>query len=308
MAGYVKIWTTLCNKPEFLCLSNSHRGIYLQLLLWCKNQGDSGILSAGSWSHFSTMLSCHPHTLRKAFSKLKQLCFLDWYETDEGAIVVKIPKYRYWQDLQAKEVAQKDRERLQSIFKNAPIAEQSRAEQSRAEQSIYTSPQKSATPNPAKTSPQPKSKTTTDTDGKPPPKTKPVPDSDHHRAIAYFCDMYLTTTGVKYDFKSGKDAALVKRLLKTYGLQTFKQLTDQLFASTDPFIMQTDRGIGVLSACSNKLMQEIRNKDAPLQRLSPAGQTSWHNLQAVLKRMENEDDAQEPTAETKDRRAAHSAG
>jgi uncharacterized protein YdaU (DUF1376 family) len=89
--------------------------------------------------------------------------------------------------------------------------------------------------------------------------------SDHTRAVKYFCDSFEKHFKVKYDFKKSKDGALVKRLVETYGTVGFKQITDELFRSTDSFIVDTDRGIGVLSGCSNKLMQ-ARSKVSAIER------------------------------------------
>ncbi len=81
---------------------------------------------------------------------------------------------------------------------------------------------------------------------------------DHGKAIKFFCDSYESFFSQKYNFKKGKDGANVKRLLETYGLETFKQLVRRLFDSRDKFIRESDRGIGVLSGCSNKLAQNTQ--------------------------------------------------
>lgn len=86
-------------------------------------------------------------------------------------------------------------------------------------------------------------------------------ESDHHKAIKYFCDAYQAKQGVPYHFTKGKDGMLVKRLLTTYGFDFFCRLVDQIHITNDEFIISKGKvSIGVLSACANKLAQEIINR------------------------------------------------
>lgn len=108
--------------------------------------------------------------------------------------------------------------------------------------------------------------------------------SDHVQAVAYFCEEYESWSGVKYDFKGAKDAALVKRLLSTFGLDGFKKIASQIFKSNDSFISDTGREIGVLSACANKLMQEASGKKTGMEKLGPHGRATALAMQAVLRK------------------------
>ena len=84
---------------------------------------------------------------------------------------------------------------------------------------------------------------------------------DFKSAVDYFCVSFEKKFEIKYDFKGDRDGATIKRLLGSYGLPTLKQIIDQLFVTDDDFVAkQAGRTIGVLSACSNKLAQEVAKK------------------------------------------------
>jgi hypothetical protein len=72
--------------------------------------------------------------------------------------------------------------------------------------------------------------------------------------IDYAADTFKTLTGESLCVDGGKDGAIVKRLLGTYGLDRLKGLWDTFLASTDPFIEQAGRSIGVFKSQINKLL------------------------------------------------------
>lgn len=91
----------------------------------------------------------------------------------------------------------------------------------------------------------------------------------HGQAVKYFCDKYKEKIGMPYYFMGAKDGSLIKRLLSTYGFDYLKRLIDQLFVTDNEFITsQAGRSIGVLSACSNKLAQEVSRK-VKIQQAKP---------------------------------------
>jgi hypothetical protein len=87
-----------------------------------------------------------------------------------------------------------------------------------------------------------------------------APQSDFHKIIKYFTDEHLRIFGIKYDFKSGKDANLIKDLFKTYNFDELKALINALFATTDKFLIEKGRTIGTLSWASNTLAQKALAK------------------------------------------------
>jgi hypothetical protein len=110
MAGYVKIWTTLANKPEFMSCTALYRGLYLQVLFWCKVLGDTGVLSGQSWAAVGSLLGCDGKTARKFLGKFQDFSFLRYKETEYGAIIIEVPKYKYWQELEVKALVEKIKE------------------------------------------------------------------------------------------------------------------------------------------------------------------------------------------------------
>jgi len=113
--------------------------------------------------------------------------------------------------------------------------------------------------------------------------------SDHQTVIDFWCQTYSESYGVKYDFKAGKDGAIVKRLLKTYGLHGAIQLIKTMFASSDPFYQNGGgRTLAVLSANSNKLAQESIREKSGLSSYSEKAQKSIKNMERVLTCMEKD--------------------
>lgn len=110
---------------------------------------------------------------------------------------------------------------------------------------------------------------------------------EHKKLIEYWVEKYHGMFSVKYDFKGGKDGAVIKRLLKTYGLETVKRMIDAMFQSNDQFY-RTGGGytLTVLSANSNKLAQSISRKDSVIDRFSEKGQRTVVNMAAVLNERE----------------------
>lgn len=158
----MKIWTTLTNKIEFLSLSALNRGIYLQLLLWCKGRDDSGTIVVQNKNALGALLGCDGKTAWKSLGILQENSLLK-YHTDPvlndnsdqvgqiqrkspgnfppenikkriTSIVITLPKYRYWQDIDTKRVVAKSRKSPGKIPPLRP--DQTKPEQTRAEQTI----------------------------------------------------------------------------------------------------------------------------------------------------------------------------
>jgi len=81
--------------------------------------------------------------------------------------------------------------------------------------------------------------------------------SEHTQAVHFYCDTYKTIFDVKYDFNKGKDAALLKSLLKTFGLKHLKNIIYDFLNSDDDWI--TDKGftISILKTQANRIAQKI---------------------------------------------------
>lgn len=73
--------------------------------------------------------------------------------------------------------------------------------------------------------------------------------------IDYYSDGYLQRFGERPHISGGKDGAILKGLLGTtkQNSDEVKRRIDAMLDSTDPFIVQSCRTIGVLQACWNKL-------------------------------------------------------
>lgn len=131
MAGYVKIWTTIRTNHEFLSLSLSERGIYLQLIIIAKDQRDDGKIAA-KMSGLCSDCGCDVRTLNKSLTKLSQKCMLTFKKSDEGVVEVRLPNYKQWQEFTVNEVVSRERKNVANM--RPTRAEQSKPDQTRAEQ------------------------------------------------------------------------------------------------------------------------------------------------------------------------------
>ena len=76
--------------------------------------------------------------------------------------------------------------------------------------------------------------------------------------IQHYHDGYLTRFGEKPNITGKKDGQLLKTLVATHGADAVKARIDLLLDSTDEFIANSGRTIGVLSSCWNKLAGPMR--------------------------------------------------
>jgi hypothetical protein len=236
MAGYVKIWTTIRTNQEYLTLPGNAKGVYLQLLVAVKDQSDNGTILYRNMTALGLDCGYDRRTIDKIVTTLYRACLLTFETGHKGEVVITIPNYREWQELDVKGVRRK---RDKNVTKIPPLRlDQTRLDQTRPD---HWSVRKKSAPN-----------------------------SEHKLAIEYFVKKHDEFyPGKKYIFKGGKDGKLVKDLLANLKIEEFCELVDQLFLSNDKFYdTGGGRTIGVLSANANKLQQAALARESGLD---PAG-------------------------------------
>jgi len=138
MAGYLKLWTTLRTNRTFLSLKINARGMYLQLLLACKDQRDDGQVWYKNVAELSQSCSCDARTtvkLLQALSINAAEMLITYNINADGTVVIDIPNYIRWQQLDVKEVQQKRRKGATKLQPTRP--DQTRLEQTRPEKSNF---------------------------------------------------------------------------------------------------------------------------------------------------------------------------
>jgi len=103
-SGYPKIWTTILHEDWFVSLSCTQRGIYLQLLLMCKDRGDNGTFSSRSYAALASDLGTDRRTLAYVLDIFVAMSRLSYTHGDKKTIVVHIPNYLKWQGIEQKTV------------------------------------------------------------------------------------------------------------------------------------------------------------------------------------------------------------
>lgn len=87
--------------------------------------------------------------------------------------------------------------------------------------------------------------------------------------IDYAFQSFKDLTGKSLCIDGGKDGQIIKKLLGTYGLDSLKGLWDSFLLSTDPFIEQAGRSIGVFKSQINKLLFTGKDGSKGKQSLKP---------------------------------------
>lgn len=106
MAGYVKVWTDIENDEVYVTLDCIQRGIFLQMLIAAKKDGDTGHIRAKNWTYLGARWACDPRTCSKIAAKLQQVCLIE-IQKAENLIDIFICNYDYWQGLTVKDHFQK---------------------------------------------------------------------------------------------------------------------------------------------------------------------------------------------------------
>lgn len=99
MISYAKIWTTIFNDSWFLSLNCQQRGLWLQLIVLAKMQGDTGHILFNSRSSLAHQLFIDRAVLVRSLTKYQQDGRLYINSREGNVIEIIICKYSYWQGL-----------------------------------------------------------------------------------------------------------------------------------------------------------------------------------------------------------------
>jgi len=88
--------------------------------------------------------------------------------------------------------------------------------------------------------------------------TKQKKNPDHKKFVVWWCDGYQQRFGVKYDFKHGRDASTIQRLLKIYGIEMLKQMALEFWNETEEFVVKAGYSLGIFSTKSNAMALKVR--------------------------------------------------
>jgi len=100
---FVKVWTDIYeDRNFFIPLSLVGRGVWLQLIVLAKMQGDSGRISYRCWNGFGSALGCDGKTARKILGNFHENCRILLTE-EKNCITVEILNYLKYQELNARE-------------------------------------------------------------------------------------------------------------------------------------------------------------------------------------------------------------
>lgn len=76
--------------------------------------------------------------------------------------------------------------------------------------------------------------------------------------IDYYHDSFIKKFGEKPIISGGKDAAIMKKIITSYGTPKTKELLDRFFESKDEFVINSGYTIGVFATQINKLITQAK--------------------------------------------------
>lgn len=213
MAGYAKIWTDIKSDAWFISLPCIARGIFMQLIIDAKMQGDCGIITGRSWSHLGSGWGADARIARKYVEEMQAQHKLT-ITASQKCVSIYLHNYQYWQGLTKNEVNPNKRPSKQKCSK-IPV----QPDQTRPDQTNIVEPKNSG-PTPAQKI------------------SKKEPNPDHKTFVDFFCQEYEKPErfGTKYLFNGGKDGEIVKKLLATFPLEKLKAMAIRYFETDDEFI------------------------------------------------------------------------
>lgn len=94
---FVKVWTDLLYDPWFMNLTINQRGIYLNLLLLTKQEGDIGLISRRNFSLLASEMNADRVTLTRALRRFHEGEHIHLEEGD-GYIRIEVVDYQLWQE------------------------------------------------------------------------------------------------------------------------------------------------------------------------------------------------------------------
>lgn len=118
------------------------RGCFLQLIMLMKNGDDTGVYVAHSYTKLSNDMSIDRRTARDQCTIMSRDSGLVMYKNAQGQLILYHPKYRFYQDLNAKTHAEYIKTRGQKSGENVPLLDQSILDQSilKEETPVFSKP------------------------------------------------------------------------------------------------------------------------------------------------------------------------
>jgi DNA-binding MarR family transcriptional regulator len=81
------------------------------------------------------------------------------------------------------------------------------------------------------------------------PTSTQVNNLDVHTFVVFWITLYAEKRlGATYEINKSREIPMIKRLLKSYGLERLKQMAELLLVTDEVFISSTDRGLSILNA------------------------------------------------------------
>ena len=126
--AYVKVWTTLISNEQWQKTPAGARGLFLQMLLNCKNNRDDGYIFAAKMLQLSSLFALDVRTFRKYAAILGANGYLSLTESASG-ISINIHHYVEWQEATVKDVVTKRRKDAAKMPQNSGLLDYTKPDQ-----------------------------------------------------------------------------------------------------------------------------------------------------------------------------------
>jgi hypothetical protein len=107
---YAKIWYSCWQDPDFLSMTCSERGFWIQLIVWAKGNGDSGVISFSGCPHCGHIVGTNPKNVDRMLTKFSNSVHwptkrpkLKVKKTPYGPVEIEILNYKQFQELKVTE-------------------------------------------------------------------------------------------------------------------------------------------------------------------------------------------------------------
>jgi hypothetical protein len=120
MAGYVKIWTDIWNDDWFISLSAIERSVFLQMVIFAKQMGDTGTIFVKNATTLCKLFNVSRTSLRRIMTKFGTKNAIVWSQTENDNLQIKITNYKYYQQVKTAKPATQEQKMVTPRTPQAP--------------------------------------------------------------------------------------------------------------------------------------------------------------------------------------------
>jgi hypothetical protein len=246
---YAKVWCSIFSDTKFLSFSLAERGAWLQLIVWAKMTGDTGIITFRSWRNLAEILGCDKNTATRIILKFADESLLNCHVGEDGVVrsqrkIADISPLLVSDERKPVGNSLKSHHDLSGII-TIEIVKYN--EYQRVRKTELVSDER----KPADISPTNQTR---------PDQTRPKKDSGSPKGspeVQYWVGEYLGRLGSPYVFTK-KDGVTIAAVVKAVGPDQYRKAVDWLLSTSEPWYSDK-RTPAILRACINQILAKVNH-------------------------------------------------